>query len=443
MRRTIEARLARWAQTDDALPLVLLGARQVGKTYSARQLGADRFAKTAYVNFQTDLARLTRVFDGVLDPWRIVEDLGLLLGVPITPGDTLVVLDEVQLCQPALTALKYFAEQAPGLRVVATGSLFGVTVHREPRFSFPVGKVEIATMHPMTFEEYCWATGRDTWPDAIRACLAEDRPFVAHDEALAQLRRYLMVGGMPAAVERLVTSGDWDQVRQVQGDIAHLYAADASLYLDDATAARVRAIWDSAPRQLARQNRKFKLADMAKGARAEQYEAAFAWLENAGLVHRHRLVEQPPSAPLRPVPDGTFFKTYLADVGLLSQALGVRPQVYLDDDARRVISSVFHGALAQNLVKQSLEAAGVASGYWTSGNTAEVDFLVVDDQMRVLPLEVKSADNVRSKSLGVYAQRHHPPYAVRCSTKQFGREPHLRSVPLYATFCLDDILRST
>ncbi|MCL2848771.1 MAG: ATP-binding protein [Micrococcales bacterium] len=439
MRRTIATRLGQWADQPKALPLVLLGARQVGKTYSARQLGADRFAKVAYVNFQTDLARLTRVFDGVLDPWRIVEDLGLLLGVPITAGDTLVVLDEVQLCQPALTSLKYFAEQAPGLRVVATGSLFGVTVHREPQFSFPVGKVEIATMHPMTFDEYCWATGHETWPDAIRACLVDDRPFVAHDDALAQLRRYLMVGGMPAAVERLVTSGDWEQVRQVQGDIAHLYAADASVYLDDATAARVRAVWDSAPHQLARENRKFKLADMAKGARAEQYEAAFAWLENAGLIHRHRLVEDP-SPPFRHQVDGTFFKVYLVDVGLLSQALGVRAGAYLDDATRRVISPVFHGALAENLVKQALEAQGVASGYWTSGNTAEVDFLVADAQMRGLPVEVKSGDNVQSKSLRVFAERHHPPYAVRCSTKQFGREPHLRSVPLYATFCLGDIL---
>jgi len=438
MERLIEQRLADWL-ANSRRPLLVLGARQVGKTYSVRQFGAEYFTNVVYANFQTDLARLASVFNGTINPSTIVDELGLLFEQPVTPEKTLIVFDEVQLCQPALTSLKYFAEDAPQYRIIATGSQFGVTVHREPQYSFPVGKVDITTMYPMTFEEFCWAVGHPTWPDAIRASLKADRPLLIHDDVMRTFRSYLMTGGMPSAVQLFVDTSDWSRVREEQANLVALYSADASIYLPDAEAARTQAIWRSAPQQLARVNRKFKLSDVAKGARAARYEPGFAWLEAAGLIHRHRLVETP-AAPLVYRQDGTFFKAYLLDVGLLSQAMGIRPNVYLNSDARRTISSGFRGGLIENAVKQALVAQRIESGYWTSGNTAEVDFLALDDQLHVIPIEAKSGDNVQSKSLAEYVKRYEPAQAIRVADKQFGRDGLMRSVPLYAAFCLADAL---
>jgi len=440
MKRLIEHRLADWL-ANSRRPLLVLGARQVGKTFSVRQFGAEHFDNVVYANFQTDLTRLARVFEGQINPSAIIGELALLFEQPITPERTLLIFDEVQLCQPALTSLKYFAEDAPQYRIIATGSQFGVTVHREPQYSFPVGKVDIATMHPMTFEEFCLAIGHPAWPDAIRASLKADRPLLIHDEVMQVFRNYLMTGGMPSVVQLFVNASDWSRVREEQANLVALFSADASIYLPDAEAACTQAIWRSAPQQLARANRKFKLSDVAQGARASKYEPGFAWLEAAGLIHRHRLVETP-SAPLVYRQNGTFFKVYLLDVGLLAQAMGIRPNAYLGSDTRRTISSDFRGGLIENAVKQALVAQDIDSGYWVSGNTAEVDFLALDDQLRVIPIEAKSGDNVQSKSLSEYVKRYQPSQAIRIADKQFGRDGIMRSVPLYAAFCLADALAS-
>jgi len=436
--RLIEHRLADWF-ANSRRPLLVMGPRQVGKTYSVRQFGAEHFTNVIYANFQTDLARLASIFDGTINPSAIVDDLALLFEQPVTPEKTLIVFDEVQLCQPALTSLKYFAEDAPQYRIIATGSQFGVTVHREPQYSFPVGKVDIATMYPMTFEEFCWAVGHPTWPDAIRASLKADRPLLIHDDVMRTFRDYLMTGGMPSVVQLFVNTPDWAKVREEQVILNALYAADTSIYLPDADAARTQAIWRSAPQQLARVNRKFKLSEVAQGARTATYEPGFAWLEAAGLIHRHRLVETP-AAPLVYRQDGTFFKVYLLDVGLLSQAMGIRPNVYLSADTRRTISSGFRGGLIENAIKQALVAQDIDSGYWASGNTAEVDFLALDERLHVIPIETKSGDNVQSKSLTEYVKRYEPTQAIRIADKQFGRDGIMRSVPLYAAFCLGEAL---
>jgi len=249
-------------------------------------------------------------------------------------------------------------------------------------------------------------------------------------------RRYTMVGGLPAAVDAYVTRGDWQAVRAAQREVATLYTADMGLYLDDATAAWTRAVWASAPQQLAREtSTKFTLSDVKSGARAHLLEAPFAYLEHAGLVYRHyQSVE--PHAPLTARDGGTFFKVYLLDVGLLSAQLGVRPDAFLDETTYRLLAPSFRGALAENFVKQALEANQVPSFYWRSGNTAEVDFLLTDDRMRVVPIEVKSAENVRSRSLKVFRDTFTPPLSLRISGAEFGFEDGLRSIPLYAAFCL-------
>ena len=435
MQRKITDALIAWKSASRRQPVLLLGARQVGKTYSAEHFGADHFPSCLTVNFQTDLDRLSRVFSTDLEPARILDELGLLYGTTITP-DTLLVFDEIQLCQPALASLKYFAERAPRQPVIATGSQFGVTVHREPQYSFPVGKVHLLTLHPLDFEEFCWALGREQWAAGIRASYESATPFVAHREAMDLYRRYTMVGGLPAAVEAYVESGDWRAVRAAQREVATLYAADMGLYLDEATAAWTRAVWASAPQQLAREtSTKFTLAEVKPGARAHLLEAPFAYLESAGLVHRHHQAAEP-YAPLIKRAGGTFFRVYLGDVGLLSAQLGVRPDAFLDESTYRLLSPAFRGALAENAVKQALEAGDTPSYYWRSGNTAEVDFLLTDDRMRIVPVEVKSADNVRSRSLRVYRDTYAPPLALRLSGAEFGYEDGLKSVPLYAAFCL-------
>jgi len=437
MRRKIEQRLLRWKDKRGALPLLLFGARQVGKTYSVRAFGREHFANTAYINFQTDLAHYAQAFSGPLKPAAILERLELLTGSRISPEDTLIVFDEVQLCQPALTALKYFAEDAPQYRIIATGSLFGITVGREQQYSFPVGKVDLAHMYPLDFEEFLMATGREVWIEGIRDCYAASRDFIAHDEALAVYRQYLMVGGMPAAVRTFLDGGGYQEVREVQANISLLYVADMNLYLDAADAVRARSVWESAPRQLAREaSRKFKLADMHTGARAKDYEKAMAWLEGAGLVYRHRQVQHA-IAPLEPRGNGSFYKTYLLDCGILAQRMGIRPQVFLDDAARQQMSSGYRGGMAENYVKQALTANSIESCYWSGGYQREVDFVFVDDMMRVVPIEVKSAKNTGSKSLDSYREQYKPAHSIRISANRFGDNNGLKTVPPYAAFCVN------
>ena len=436
MKRRIEKQLLEWKSSPQRKPLLILGARQVGKTYSAEQFGKQYFKHSLTVNFQTDLQRLTRIFEQDLKPTRIIRELGLLYETEIDSHNTLLLLDEIQLCQPAITCLKYFAEQLPELPIIATGSLFGITVHRQEQFSFPVGKVDILHLFPMDFEEFLWSLGKDAWAAGIRECYHKNRPFVAHQEVSLLYRQYLMCGGLPDIVARFKGGTDWNAIRAAQRNLAALYTADIIIYLNDVDGTRAKAVWDSVSRQLSRESsRKFKLSDIKSGARAHQYEEPLAWLKNAGLIHRHYLVESP-QQPLIPRSGGSFYKVYLLDVGLLSSLMQVRPAVFIDDDGYRQMSAGFRGGIAECYVKQSLAAKGIESFYWSSGNMAEIDFLFQDDSMNVVPLEVKSGDNVQSKSLGVYRKAYAPEYAIRLSMLGFGYEKGLKSVPLYAAFCL-------
>ena len=437
MRRKIETRLAEWARHPQRRPMLLLGARQVGKTYSAEWCGRAYFASTVTVNFQTHLARLTEIYRPDLDPGRILGELESLTRTIIAPGSTLLILDEIQLCQPAITALKYFAEQMPDLAVIATGSLFGVLVHRDPQYSFPVGKVAIAHLYPLDFEEFLWASDLTVWADGVRRAYEASRPFPAHEAITALFRRYLMIGGLPAVVSAWVDTADWAVVREAQAELNALYTADMSIYLGDTDAVRTQSVWASAPRQLAREtSNKFKLSEVTSDARRHQFEAPFAWLEAAGLVHRHYQTTRP-IAPLEPRDDGTFYKVYLLDVGIVAAALAIDPAAFTSDIGYSHLSPGFRGALAENYVKQTFVAAGLETLYWSSGNTAEVDFLITDSLMRVIPVEVKSGPHVRSKSLNVYRAAYDPPLAIRFSTNEFGDENGIRSIPLYAAFCVD------
>jgi predicted AAA+ superfamily ATPase len=437
MKRKIESQLIAWKDKSKRLPLLILGARQVGKTYIVEHFAEKHFADYLTVNFQTDLERLARIFEVDLDPKRIIRELSLLYGKNINPNETLLVFDEIQLCQPAITSLKYFAEQQPDTPIIATGSLFGIVLHRNERYSFPVGKVEIARLYPLDFEEYLWAKGKELWADGIRRCFLTDESFPAHREASALYREYLMLGGLPAIVSDFITNDNFDGVREIQRSLSALYTADMSIYLNDIDASRTRAIWNSIPRQLAREkSNKFKLTDIKTGARQKEFEAPFNWLENAGLIFRHWQTTSS-KTPFEPRGGGTFYKAYLLDVGLLSSSMGIRPDIFLDHNGYRQISPAFRGALAENYVKQALEANGVESFYWTSGNKAEIDFMIQDARMRAVPLDVKSADNTQSKSLKSYRDNYSPALSMRLSLAKFGYFEGLKSVPLYAAFCID------
>jgi len=442
LQRKVDAELRQWMDRAGRQPLLLLGARQVGKTFTVEHFGQAHFRSTVTVNFQTDLARLRPVFERSLDPQAIVDDLSYLTGSRIVPGETLLVFDEVQLCQPALTSLKYFAEQAPECAIIATGSLVGVSVHRETPYTFPVGKVDIIQMYPLDFEEFLWALGKRVQADGIRACVAERRPFVAHDDAVGWARQYMMVGGLPRVVQAFIEASDWAEVRRLQRDLSTMYLADMALYADAQDAVRTRLLWESVPHQLAREtNRKFIMTDVRSGARFHQYETSFAWLESAGLLYRHFQCEEP-VAPLRPRSGGTFFKAYLFDVGILSAQLGVVPEAFCNSDGYQQISGAFRGGVVENYLKQALVAADLDSQYWSSGNAAEVDFVLVDKTMKVIPMEVKSSDNTRSRSLSSYTARFSPSYSIRLSTKNVATQNGLVSLPLYAVFCLPDVLTS-
>jgi len=440
MRRKALDQLLAWNRSDSAKPLLVYGARQVGKTFLVRDVfGASEFENVCDVNFERDGEVVRQVFRHDLNPRRIIADLSLVKDVDIKPGTTLILLDEVQLCEEALTSLKYFAEEAPDFRVVAAGSLLGVRLHRERGDgTFPVGKVDVMRMFPMDFEEYLWAQGKTRVADGIRAAFGEGRAFLLHEEALRLYREYVLVGGMPEAVSKSLGGEGVVAARAVHQNLSVTYASDVARYIGDISAARTMELWDSIPLQLMRENHKFKFSDVRKGARRSQYEGSFAWLESAGLIYRCSLTHDGEPPFLAPGGESDSFKAYLLDVGLLSSAWRVDPRLVVEGKSfSSALSPVARRALAENYVMQSLQSNGIQPLYWKSKRNAEVDFLFSNDAMHALPIEVKSGENVRSRSLGMFRDKYDPALCLRVSAKNFGVENGITSVPLYAAFCID------
>lgn len=437
MRRKIDALLEKWGQSARRKPLVLFGARQVGKTYAITHFAERSFESMAYVDFSRD-GRASLAFGDSIAPADIVHSLESLLRMRIDPGRTLIVLDEVQLCERALTSLKYFCDDAPQYHVIAAGSLLGVKVNRS-RYSFPVGKVDMLTLHPMDFEEYLWARGEERLADDIRqACSTPDRPFALHDAAMDLVREYMLVGGMPEAVDAYGESGRrMDAPREVQRDIVTAYTADMAKYASPRETQRILEAWNSVPRQLAKENHKFQYKAVRSGGRSNMYQGALSWLVSAGIITRLTQVSEP-VAPLRAFEDPSAFKVYMADTGLLSCAYDVMPADLVPTDDK---ASAFRGALAENYVLQQLTAAGLAPHYWGTLNRGEVEFIVRDGDGDVIPIEVKSGSNVTARSLTAYRTKYRPRYAVRISARNFGVEGDMHSVPLYAARTLAEDLQ--
>ncbi len=431
MYRKVFEQLNEWKNSDVRKPLIIHGARQIGKTYSMLEFGKAEYDNVAYFNFENN-ADLASIFEKDLKPERIIAELAILKSVSITPGRTLIIFDEIQACEKALTFLKYINEDANEYHLIAAGSLLGLALNRGS-FSFPVGKVDVINMYPMTFEEFLLALNEEELKNIIAKAVNDVTPLsdAMHNKALDLYRTYLFVGGYPEAVVRYIQKRDFDHVRAVQGNISDAYIADMAKYSTPADTIKAIAAYNSLPSQLAKENSKFMYSVIGSNARAKDYESALGWLISAGVVIKCTKVAEG-NMPLAIYEDMLSFKMYYSDVGLLSMKAGVPANNIIHN---LQISDKMRGMLAENYVAQELYAKGITPYYWVSDNQAEVDFVI---QMRdsVIPIEVKSSDNVRARSLGIYRNKYMPEYSIRVSTKNFGFENGIKSVPLYALFAL-------
>lgn len=430
MKRKIEAELTAWAKkTTGRMPLLLNGARQVGKTYILRQFGARQFKNTVYVNLETNLA-IAGFFGDDISPKRLIRYLEATTEERIVPGKTLIILDEVQSCERALTALKYFCEETPEYHIAAAGSLLGVAINRQ-QYSFPVGKVETLTLYPLDFEEFLWARGKELLAQEIRSAYDSMTPLPEplHREATELYREYLLIGGMPACINAYLNSGSFLEVPLVQSEILDHYIADMAKYASNADSVKIRACYNSIPAQLAKENKKFQYKVVQKGGSTALFGASIEWLNLAGVVLKCQRISQ----AVEPIPayaDLSAFKLYMGDVGLLTLKAGLSQQTVLSGEG-----NTFMGAVTENYVAQQFAAKGYPLYYWESSGMAELDF-VLQQEGRIIGVEVKKGEHIRSRSLGIFVKTYHPAWSVRLSLKNFGEKDGLKSVPLYAAFCL-------
>jgi len=431
MKRKALKQLDDWKKKSGRMPLIVNGARQVGKTYLIKEFGEQHFKNTVYFNLETNLA-VNSYFETDLNPLRIIQYLETASGQRIIPEETLLVLDEIQSCPRALTALKTFCEEAPEYFIVCAGSLLGVAVNRES-YSFPVGKVDEIQLFPMDFEEFLMALDEDLLVDEIRTHFAADlkMPEILHNKALDYYKQYLIVGGMPAVVKEFVQTKSLLGATEIQGRIQNEYIADMAKYASTTTSVKIRACYNSVPVQLAKENKKFQYKIVQRGGTATVFGESIEWLNFAGVVLKCQKAEHG-YMPVAVYADLSDFKLYMSDVGLLTSKSGMAQQTILSSIEE---DNGFLGALSENYVAQALAANKHSLFYWKSENTAELDF-VLQIEGNVIPVEVKKGNRTKSVSMNMFLKKYNCPYAIRISKKNFGFENNIKSVPLYAVFCL-------
>ena len=430
MERKIVKELLSWKNNPSKQPLLLQEARQVGKPYILLSFGKEYYRNVVYFSME-ESKEIPAIFERDLNPERIVHELAAYSGQTIMPEDTLIIFDEIQACEQALTSLKYFTERAPQYHIIAAGSLLGVAVKRE-KFSFPVGKVDMLHLYPMDFEEFLWAIGQDGICGLIREIYEGFTPLSLHDMAMDLYKAYLVVGGMPRAVQEYVNKRDFDFVTVIQKTLSDSYIADMARYATSQETAKNMTAWASVPAQLAKENKKFQYKVIKSGARSKDYETALDWLKSAGMINRCVHVTEE-KMPLSAYAENEAFKVYMVDTGILCSKLDIPANTVLHTPHS---FDGFKGALAENYIMQALVANGINPYSWTSPGKAEVDFVFQDRQGNIIPLEAKSAENVRSKSLRNYRDIYKPEYSIRVSARNFGFEGGIKSIPLYAVFCL-------
>lgn len=431
MKRFAMEKLVAWKNSKQRKPMIIRGARQVGKTWLMKEFGRQEFDKVAYINFDQN-TRMRGVFEGDLTIERLILALSAEAGVSINADDTLLIFDEVQEVPRALTSLKYFNENAPEYAIVAAGSLLGVALHQGT--SFPVGKVDFLDLYPLNYKEFLWALGEECYVNFLNS---DDISMVTtfKDKYIERLREYYFIGGMPEVVNDFVLNKDFNRAREIQKNLLNYYQQDFSKHAPNMLVPRLNMVWNSIPMQLAKENKKFIYGQLREGARAKDFELAIQWLEDCGLIHKVERISKP-GLPLKAYMDLSAFKIYLLDVGLLSAMGEVSARVIVDGNR---IFTEFKGALTEQFVLQQLiSQLGIHAYYYSAEKSrGEVDFLIQGNSS-VIPIEVKAEENHQAKSLRAFVEKYNPKYAVRTSMSDYREETWLTNIPLYS---IDRIIR--
>lgn len=425
MYRIAIEKLYKWKNSKRRKPLIIEGARQVGKTWLMKEFGKQAYADTVYINFDSN-SRMADLFSADLDTDRLIMGLELYAGRKINPENTLLIFDEVQEVPRALASLKYFYENAPQYHIVCAGSLLGIALHQGT--SFPVGKVDFLKLYPLSFSEFLMATGNERFAELLKK---QDYEMITSFKQtyIDALKHYYFVGGMPEAVQSFAESKDFNEVRAIQKRILAAYEQDFSKHAPNEIVPKIRMLWNSIPSQLARENKKFIYGLVREGGRAREYETAIMWLSDCGLVHKVSRVNAA-GIPLKAYEDLKAFKLFIVDVGLFGCMTGLRQRTLLDGDDLFV---EFKGALTEQYVCQQLKTIEDLGVYYYTNDrgSCEIDF-VVDTGEQIVPIEVKAETNLRAKSLKTYRERFEPELSVRTSMADYKKEDWLLNLPLYA-----------
>jgi predicted AAA+ superfamily ATPase len=427
MYRSKIKRLTSWMLDKNKKPLILLGARQVGKTYLLQQFGKQEYRQVVYINFERE-ERMKDIFIQDLDPKRLITNFEFYAGFKITPEDTLIILDEIQAAQRGITSLKYFYEETPEYQIIAAGSLLGINIH--PDESFPVGKVEMLSLNPMSFYEFLLAMGEENGLCRILKEKHVESLSIFADKFKEYLKYYFFVGGMPEAVAAFADNRDWQKSRQIQDAILKNYRHDFSKHAPKELLPRINMVWDSIPSQLSKENKKFIYGVIKEGSRAKDFELAIQWLTDAGILHKIHAVTKP-AVPLVSYQDFSAFKLYHNDLGLLGAMSRLKIQTLLDSNQ---VFEEFKGALTEQFVFQQLTLNEEFSiNYYPFGNGRyELDFIIENENGELIPMEVKAAVNLRATSFKNYCKQHKPDEAIRTSLADYKEESWMTNLPLYA-----------
>lgn len=432
MYRSIMKNLIEWKEDKDRKPLILRGARQVGKTFIIKRFGNENYDGVAYFNFDHDKT-LHNLFENTKDPSRILEQLSFIYGKAILPEKTLIVFDEIQECPDALNSLKYFKEEANEYHIISAGSLLGI---RLSHTSFPVGKVDFLDMYPMTFTEFLKADGCENLVDYLDSIVnIENIPEIFFERLNEKLKAYYIIGGMPEVVYSWVNDKDMEKVNKIQENILQAYESDFSKHTTNVEANRISIIWNSVPSQLAKENKKFLYQVVKEGARAREYEGAVNWLNDANIINKIHNVNKP-GMPLISYKDLSAFKIYLGDVGLLRKMTNLDSRVVVEGDR---LYTEFKGALTENYVLQMLMAKNIKPNYFAFDNRYEIDYLI-QYKNEIIPIEVKSGENVENSSLKIYNEKYQPKLRIRISGKNLLKNENLINVPLFMVEFIDKLI---
>lgn len=430
MEREIIKELINWKKSQNRKPLIVHGARQVGKTYIIKKFGKEHYENLIYVNFETNQEISSQISENI-DAKYIINKLELFYGEKILPEKTLIFFDEIQANERALTALKYFYEDAKEYHIIAAGSLLGIAINRK-NYSFPVGKVQMINMYPLSFKEFLIAVNRENLIKEIENHYEKNEKMDKdiHELCLKLYRTYLVVGGMPEVVETYLDEQKTIAAIDIQAEILSSYERDMTKYADNGLSNRIISAFDSIPVQLAKENQKFQYKVISKGGTSSIFGEAILWLKNSGIVNQIYRVK--PEIPLEMHKDLTSFKLYMSDVGLFVNKARY-PLYQIDLNTQQTMISM--GPLTEHYVANELRIKGYDAYYWESDGKAEIDF-IIQKETEIVPIEVKSSIRTKSRSLDLYMNKFNPKYGIRISEKNFGMEDGIKSVPLYAVFCI-------